>query len=94
MDLENEIVVKMALDAAKDKSKTWLGLAKDLGVGRTTVYSWKYGIYFPSCEQFLKILIHIDALEFLLEAIQKSRDATAIVRPFCKRKKIKDHVRQ
>lgn len=94
MEIGNDIIVRMALDAAKQRSKTWLALSRDLGVGRTTVYSWKYGKFYPSCEQFLNLLCYIDATEQLLEAIQKSSDAAAIIRTVCGKRPRKDDVRE
>ena len=94
VEIQNEIVVKLALDAAKAKAKTWLALSRELGVGRTTVYSWKYGKFYPNCEQFLNLLNYIEATEYLLEAIEKSSLATALLRPVCHSKARKDDVRK
>lgn len=94
MDAQNEIIIDLTLEAAKAKAKTWLALSRELGVGRTTVYSWKYAKFNPSVEQFLNLLNYIDATEYLLEAIEKSTLATALLRPICSSKKGSDDLRE
>lgn len=53
------------------KTKTRLGLnsfGKREGVGRTTIYKWKYGVYGPSLRNFCKLA---DKLGYKLVLVKK-----------------------
>lgn len=72
MQIENEIIVRLAVNAAKNKAGSWLALSQFLNVSRTTVYSWKYGKFYPSCDQFINILYFLGVTNDIVDIIQKA----------------------
>lgn len=93
MQIEDEILVKMAVNIAQEQAGSWLQLSKELGIGKTTVYAWKYDLSVPSSQQLLQIFHYIGVTKHVLKGLEEAEKTNAILGGVYRAKKRKDAVR-